>query len=41
MLALALLLVATGYAAMVQLARPPTRTRLLPTTTSRGLGWVR
>jgi Flp pilus assembly protein TadB len=41
MLALALLLVATGYAAMVQLARPPTGTRLLPTTTSRGLGWVR
>jgi tight adherence protein B len=40
-LALALLLVATGYAAMVRLARPPTGTRLLPTTTSRGLGWVR
>jgi tight adherence protein B len=31
-LALALLLIATGYAAMVRLARPPAGTRLLPAT---------
>jgi Flp pilus assembly protein TadB len=35
-LALALLLVATGYAAMVRLAKPPTGTRLLPTTSTGG-----
>jgi hypothetical protein len=45
-LALALLLVATGYAAMVRLARPPAGTRLLPTTpttpaTTRSPRWAR
>jgi Flp pilus assembly protein TadB len=45
-LALALLLVAAGYAAMVRLARPPTGTRLLPTaptspTSTGSVRWVR
>jgi Flp pilus assembly protein TadB len=42
-LALALLLVATGYAAMVRLARAPAGTRLLPATPPNGgrdPGWV-
>jgi tight adherence protein B len=45
-LALALLLVATGYAAMVRLARPPAGSHLLPTTptspaTARSPRWAR
>jgi Flp pilus assembly protein TadB len=36
-LALALLLIAAGYGAMVRLARPPAGTRLLPTTHEGGL----
>jgi Flp pilus assembly protein TadB len=35
-LALALALIATGYAAMVRLARPPAGTRLLPATPTTG-----